>query len=175
MFYPFLQKGATATSGSASETTCNLRNGLFCSRRTAGALGGAGIRPLGPVVPDAPGHALSPVFLLAACDPGGWRGGRPASRAAVLQGRRAVKPCFPSPPGVAAVLRREFRLHHAPGPLFKAAVLVAVSGVPESATHTALRELRAGHSHPLTGDGDNLLLNLFSIGVFEESAFAVDG
>ena len=90
-------------------------NAVFCSRRAAGALCGAGVRPLVPLAPDAPGQLLDPVFLLAACDPGGWRGGRPADRAAGLRGRRAVKPCFPSPPGASAVLRRESRLHRAPG------------------------------------------------------------
>jgi len=86
---------------------------LFPAR--GGRSGCAGVRPLVPLAPDAPGQLLDPVFLLAACDPGGWRGGRPADRAAGLRGQHAVKPCFPSPPGVTAVLRRESRLHRAPG------------------------------------------------------------
>jgi hypothetical protein len=56
--------------------------------------------------------------------------------------------------------------------LFKAAVLVAVSGVPESATLTALRELRAGALPASCSAMPNAVLKRFSIGFFEESAFA---
>ena len=71
---------------------------LFPAR--GGRSGCAGVRPLVPLAPDAPGQLLYPVFLLAAYDQWGlarWsarRSGGGPSRTA------AVKPCFPSAPGV---------------------------------------------------------------------------
>jgi len=55
-----------------------------------------------------------------------------------------------------------------------AALPVAVVGVPPSATVAPQRAVPSGHCQPLAGDGGNRLLNLFSIGFFEESAFAAD-
>ena len=124
---------------------------------TARRLFRRGLDPLGPQPQRgrAPPPSGLPVPLrrLSPVAPGPRGAGRvgrscaggPAGRTApALQGRRAVKPCFPSPPGASAVLRRESRLHRAPGSWLVAAVLVAVSGIPESATITALRELRTG-------------------------------
>jgi hypothetical protein len=65
--------------------------GCFVPGSAAGALDGAGVRPLGPLAPDAPGQALCPVFLLAAYEPGGlarWSGRQ--SAAALRSSRHAA-------------------------------------------------------------------------------------
>ena len=41
-------------------------NAVFCSRRAAGALGGAGIRPLDPLAATPPASCFSAIFLSAA-------------------------------------------------------------------------------------------------------------
>ena len=104
---------------------------------TARRLFRRGLDPLGPQPQRgrAPPPSGLPVPLrrLSPVAPGPRGAGRvgrscaggPAGRTApALQGRRAVKPCFPSPPGASAVLRRESRLHRAPG-----SWLVAAGGI----------------------------------------------
>ena len=51
----------------------------------------------------------------------------------------------------------------------------AVRSSPRRPPAPPPRDVPSGHSQLLTENGDNLLLNLFSIGFFEESAFAADG
>ena len=76
---------------------------------------------------------------------------RPPMSAAAFQGRRAVKPCFPPPPGVPpfcagnpGITAR--RVHR-----FMAAGLVAVAGVPAPATSPALRSFAPARIRAIAG------------------------
>ena len=85
---------------------------LFPAR--GGRSGGAGVRPLVPLAPDAPGRELSPVFLLPLVIQGaGAVVGPPIGRRAFADG--GDQAVLPVSARRSAVLRRESRLHRAPG------------------------------------------------------------
>ena len=93
-------------------------------------------QPLSPFAPTAPGHGLNPSFFWPVNDRGGGRVGRSAARAAVLQGRCAIKSASPSP-----VKRRwPVRLHRPP--------VSSLWRRSRSLPSSTLRRLRAGRRQP---------------------------